>query len=234
MPASAKSVGDAPLFFVRSIAFLRRPRVLTSRVESTGEALTAICAQPLTFSVASQAPQVALQSLLTAGSSGVSTLVPRFRLALTCLARAALASNSLRTMPLTTQNVSNRADRNPASYPADRHTPFIFMNIRASRTRLPDSHRDSLVQNCLGHHHARPRCHAGLATLVLTAKDASGRFVQPTFQRRAPETSCDNLPARARDGRCAFTACAPALVGERMFYLSSPKLRFFSALEPAK
>lgn len=63
----------------RTSAFLRRPRVLTSRVESTGEALTAICAQPLTSSVASQAPQVALQSLLTAGSPDVSTFALRFK-----------------------------------------------------------------------------------------------------------------------------------------------------------
>lgn len=66
MLASAKNVDDAPLFLVRHIS--ATSRVLTSRVESTGEALTAISAQPLTFSVALQAPQAALQSLLTAVS----------------------------------------------------------------------------------------------------------------------------------------------------------------------
>ncbi len=52
-------------FYIRHIS--ATARVLTSRVESTGKAFTAITAQPLTFYVASQTPQAALQSLLTAG-----------------------------------------------------------------------------------------------------------------------------------------------------------------------
>jgi hypothetical protein len=56
----------------------------------------------------------------------------------------------------------------------------------------------------------------------------------PHFKEEHPKLRAIILPARAGDGRCAFTACAPALVGERMFYLSSPNNRFFSALEPAK
>lgn len=52
-------------FYIHHISAMAR--VLTSRVESTGKAFTAITAQPLTFSVASQTPQAALQSLLTAG-----------------------------------------------------------------------------------------------------------------------------------------------------------------------
>ncbi len=73
-------------FYIRHIS--ATARVLTSRVESTGKAFTAITAQPLTFSVTSQTPQAALQSLLTAGSFVVSVCTLRFKLCIHLLGQS--------------------------------------------------------------------------------------------------------------------------------------------------
>lgn len=139
-----------------SFALTSLLRVRTSRVESTGEALTAVA--PSLWDLLSPSRHrhqcfSHLRRLARPTGPLTRSVSPT---AFTWSARAVLVSIGLGKTPLTTRDPENRVQRTLQSSFADRHLAFVCHEQRRLRAPVHPTRAATTHQSRLGRHQARP------------------------------------------------------------------------------